>query len=47
MIGTSYIAQLEKQYKVYLRNIVENKAFDIIILRGGKINLRIPFNYTK
>lgn len=32
----SYLAQLEKQYKQYLQNLVAGKDFQPIVLRGGK-----------
>jgi hypothetical protein len=32
----SYFSQLEKQYKLYLQNLVLGKAFEPIVLRGGK-----------
>jgi hypothetical protein len=32
----SYFSQLDKQYKLYLQNLVLGKAFEPIVLRGGK-----------
>lgn len=36
MIDTPYILQLKKQYKGYLKNVILGKAFEPLVLRGGK-----------
>lgn len=36
MTNQFFIAQLEKQYLLYLRNVILDKPFQPIMLRGGK-----------
>jgi len=35
-IAETYIAQLQKQYPIYLRHLVSGEQFQVITLRGGK-----------